>query len=89
MYPSCSEYSRSALRKHGPVLGWFMACDRLIRCGRNELDYAPKIPVNGKWRYFDPLSANDFWLKAESLRPGYAQTNKKFFMVIDHHFINK
>ncbi|MCF8110327.1 MAG: membrane protein insertion efficiency factor YidD [Desulfobacteraceae bacterium] len=61
MYPSCSHYAQAAAEKHGPVIGTMLACDRLIRCGRGALDYAPKIPVNGKWRYYDPLSANDFW----------------------------
>lgn len=61
MYPSCSHYALNAIKKHGPVIGWFMACDRLIRCGRDALNYAPKVPVNGKWKYFDPVIANDFW----------------------------
>ena len=61
MYPSCSHYAQAAVEKHGPLMGWMLASDRLIRCGREELDYAPKIPVDGKWRYYDPVSANDFW----------------------------
>lgn len=61
MYPSCSQYASQAVEKHGPAVGAMLACDRLIRCGRSELEYAPKIPVNGKWRYYDPVSANDFW----------------------------
>ena len=61
MYPSCSDYARQAAEKHGPLVGTMLACDRLIRCGRSELKTAPKIPVNGKWRYHDPVSANDFW----------------------------
>ncbi|NOY69955.1 MAG: membrane protein insertion efficiency factor YidD [Deltaproteobacteria bacterium] len=65
MYPSCSHYARIAIKKHGSVIGWFMACDRLIRCGRDETDYALKVPVNGRWRYFDPVSANDFWRQKE------------------------
>lgn len=75
MYPSCSHYARAAIEKHGPLVGMMLACDRLIRCGRTELEYAPKIPVNGKWRYYDPLSANDFWFSGDKLpfsykRPG-------------------
>ncbi|MFP3998308.1 MAG: membrane protein insertion efficiency factor YidD [Desulfobacterales bacterium] len=61
MYPSCSHYAKAAIKKHGPVTGTMLACDRLVRCGRGELEYARKIPVDGKWRYYDPLSANDFW----------------------------
>ncbi|MGM0452793.1 MAG: membrane protein insertion efficiency factor YidD [Thermodesulfobacteriota bacterium] len=61
MHPSCSTYALSATHKHGPGIGWTMAFDRLIRCGRDELKYAPEIPVNGNWRYHDPVSGNDFW----------------------------
>ncbi|MFW6011504.1 MAG: membrane protein insertion efficiency factor YidD [Desulfosalsimonas sp.] len=69
MHPSCSHYAQAAAQKHGPVIGTMLACDRLIRCGRSELDYAPKVPVNGKWRYYDPLSANDFWFSGNN-KPG-------------------
>lgn len=61
MYPSCSQYSRQAVMKHGIVLGWAMAMDRLLRCGRDELRRAPKILVHGEWKFYDPLSANDNW----------------------------
>ena len=61
MYPSCSEYSRQAVERHGFVIGWSMAMDRLLRCGRDELRRAPTIRVNGEWKFYDPLSANDGW----------------------------
>lgn len=61
MHPSCSAYAIEATEKHGPLTGWMMTFDRLIRCGRDELKRAPEIPVNGKWRYYDPIHANDFW----------------------------
>lgn len=69
MYPSCSHYARIAIKKHGPIIGWFMACDRLIRGGRDALNYAPKVPVNGRWRYFDPVFANDFWWQTKKELP--------------------
>lgn len=61
MYPSCSHYAQAAVKKHGPLTGIMLACDRLIRCGRSEVKYAPKVWVNGKPGYYDPVSANDFW----------------------------
>lgn len=61
MYPSCSEYCRRAVEKHGHPIGWIMCVDRLIRCGRDELDSAPRIYVSGKFRVFDPVENNDFW----------------------------
>ncbi|MCK9230574.1 MAG: membrane protein insertion efficiency factor YidD [Syntrophales bacterium] len=31
-YPSCSEYSITALERYGPLKGTWMACLRLLRC---------------------------------------------------------
>ncbi len=70
MYPSCSAYSRSAIQKHGMVIGWMMAHDRLMRCGRDEKRVAPKVFVNGKWKYYDPVEENDrWWSEPETLAP--------------------
>ncbi len=62
MHPTCSTYSIEAIKKHGPVLGWIMTCDRLMRCGRDEVKLSPPIRIKGKKRCNDPLSDNDFWL---------------------------
>lgn len=63
MYPSCSKYCIDAVKKHGPLVGWVMTCDRLMRCGRDEVKRAPVIRTqNGKFSY-DPVSENDFWRK--------------------------
>lgn len=61
MHPGCSEYSRQAIDRHGPVLGWVMACDRLMRCGRDELDHSAPVIVDGQRRYRDPISRNIGW----------------------------
>ncbi len=61
MYPSCSEYSRQAIAKHGFTTGWVMTMDRLMRCSRDETKLAPKVYVKGKWKSYDPLENNDFW----------------------------
>lgn len=61
MYPSCSEYSIQSFKKHGLFIGWAMTCDRLYRCGRDELRLSPTIIINGEFRCYDPLEANDFW----------------------------
>ncbi len=61
MYPHCSGYSAQAIRKHGFVLGWIMSCDRLLRCGKDEVRLSPHIKINGRELTFDPVSANDFW----------------------------
>ena len=31
-YPSCSEYGRQAIQKHGVFKGWYLAIKRIIRC---------------------------------------------------------
>jgi hypothetical protein len=61
MYPSCSHYAAQALEKHGPVLGWIMTCDRLLRCGRSETRLSPQVRLHGRTLTFDPVETNDFW----------------------------
>ena len=61
MYPSCSEYARQAIEKHGEAVGWVMACDRLLRCGRDEMRLSRRIFINDEWKYYDSVERNDFW----------------------------
>ena len=67
MYPSCSEFARQAIAKHGPIKGWLMATDRLMRCGRDETRLAPKVLINGRVKYYDPVDGNDFWWAKKQL----------------------
>ncbi|MBA3028127.1 MAG: membrane protein insertion efficiency factor YidD [Desulfobacteraceae bacterium] len=66
MHPSCSRYCVDAVKKHGPVLGWIMTCDRLMRCGRDELASSRMVRIHGNSLGVDPVSNNDFWLKNHS-----------------------
>jgi putative membrane protein insertion efficiency factor len=61
MYPSCSHYSSQAFARHGVLKGWIMTCDRLMRCGRDEVTLSPPIVVNGRLHAYDPLDNNDIW----------------------------
>ena len=61
MYPTCSEYSRQAIARHGPVIGWMMTTDRLLRCGRDETHLAPRVMIDGQLKTYDPVEENDFW----------------------------
>ena len=61
MYPHCSQYCAQAIRNHGFAIGWIMACDRLLRCGGDEVRLSVHVRVNGHKLTFDPVSANDFW----------------------------
>lgn len=59
MYPSCSRYCKESLEKHGFFIGWMMTCDRLMRCGRDELKLSSKINIDGKIKCYDPVNQND------------------------------
>lgn len=61
MHPTCSAYTREAVQRHGLFMGWIMACDRLVRCGRDETRISPDIIKNKERTTLDPVSANDFW----------------------------
>ncbi len=61
MYPNCSAYGLSAIDKHGPLIGWMMTFDRLLRCGLDETRLSPEMLVKGDWKYIDTLEHNDFW----------------------------
>lgn len=80
MYPSCSQYCTQAVRKHGFGLGWIMACDRLLRCGRDEVHLSPHVRINGRESIFDPVGANDFWwFSPESPAIENDSTEKKLY----------
>lgn len=61
MSPSCSAYGEQAIRKHGIFMGWIMTCDRLIRCGRDEVHLSETVESGAKRLTLDPVEANDFW----------------------------
>lgn len=61
MYPTCSQYCIDAFKKHGPLMGWIMCSDRLMRCGRDETKLSAPVWINGEKHTYDPLSNNDFW----------------------------
>ncbi len=61
MYPSCSKYASESFKKHGPIIGWVMSSDRLIRCGRDEEKISGNIIIDHEKLIYDPLEANDFW----------------------------
>jgi len=60
-YPVCSVYARESIAKHGPVLGSWLAIDRLIH-EAGDVHGKSIIVVRGEKRFYDPLARNDFWL---------------------------
>jgi len=60
MYPTCASYSLQVIKKHGFFTGFMMTAGRLIH-ENNEMDYAPLIKVGDRFKFYDPISNNDFW----------------------------
>ncbi len=60
MYPTCSQYSLDAIRKHGVAMGMVMTFDRLMH-ESDEIRRAPMVKVYDSYRYYDPVENNDFW----------------------------
>ncbi|WP_207679934.1 membrane protein insertion efficiency factor YidD [Desulfonema magnum] len=60
--PTCSEYARQALRKHG-ILGLGFIGDRLVREPDVVAEKKSPVRINGRWRYRDPLKEHDDWMK--------------------------
>ncbi len=63
MTPSCSSYALQAIQRHGAIQGWIMACDRLMRCGHDELNRSPSVLTRQGIRCQDTVQNNDFWLR--------------------------
>jgi hypothetical protein len=61
MAPTCSHYAAEAFHNHHPVTAWILTCDRLLRCGHDEVRLAPRVWVDGRPHAFDPVAANTFW----------------------------
>lgn len=61
MAPSCSHYTATVFKRHHPATAWVLACDRLLRCGHDEVRLAPRVWENGHVRAYDPVDANTFW----------------------------
>lgn len=59
MYPSCSTYSEQSFRKYGWFKGWIMTCDRLMRCGRDEIHMSPMVRIENSIKCYDPPEQND------------------------------
>lgn len=58
--PSCSAYSRMAIKKHGAIIGSIMTFDRLQH-ESNEAKFSPLIQIDGETKVCDPVENNDFW----------------------------
>lgn len=62
--PTCSLYAIQAMRKH-PLLGAFLALDRLWRGGESSALRALPVAEDGQGNlhFLDPLEESDFWLR--------------------------
>ncbi len=57
-YPTCSTYSIEALKKHGPIKGFFLSLRRIFFCS----------PWGGSGR--DPVPDDFFWSKKQAQKKG-------------------
>jgi putative membrane protein insertion efficiency factor len=48
-YPSCSHYSLSAIRMHGPVKGLVLTLWRVLRCNPWSAGGVDPVPAHGSW----------------------------------------
>ena len=64
-YPTCSQYSVEAIRKHGAVIGMVMTFDRFLH-ESDEIRRVPLVKVYDSYRYYDPVENNDFWWNKNS-----------------------
>ena len=60
-HPSCSQYCKNAINRHGAVMGTIMFADRFMRDHGWVTGNYPVIWTNGQQLYFDPVFMNDFW----------------------------
>jgi hypothetical protein len=60
--PTCGDYGREAIRKHGWLLGWLMGCEHAMRWHRDPRPYRRAV-VDGHVRFLDPVTDNDFWFR--------------------------
>jgi len=63
MYPTCSQYSIEAIKKHGSLVGSLMTVGRLMH-EADERRFVPLQKVGDRYRFMDPVSNNDFWFSA-------------------------
>jgi hypothetical protein len=61
MAPTCSLYSRQALKRHGALLGVVLTADRLLH-EADEQRHVRSIRERGETYHLDPLDANTYWL---------------------------
>lgn len=62
MYPTDTQFGIEAARRHGPLLGILFLIDRLFH-EWSEMKRTDVVTIYGRSRFYDPLDANDFWLR--------------------------
>lgn len=75
-YPTCSQYSLGAIRKHGVLVGLVMTFDRLIH-ESDEIRMGPQVRVYATYRYYDPVENNDFWWDKDRIQRSAVSVQSK------------
>ncbi|HQJ21537.1 MAG TPA: membrane protein insertion efficiency factor YidD [Bacteroidales bacterium] len=66
--PTCSQYMLDALKLHGPVRGFFLGINRIVRCrpgGTHGYDPVPRILIK-RYKYFGSVIRR--WPKSNRLK---------------------
>lgn len=59
-HPTCSQYTRQAIIKHGFLIGLMIGAERIMRYHHDFSHYDP-IDIGGAVKLYDPVENNDFW----------------------------
>ena len=62
--PTCSEYTRQAIAKHGLFLGLIMGVERVLRYHHDHVGHE-LIETKDGYKISDPLKYNDFWFRSK------------------------
>ncbi len=76
MYPTDTQFAIEAARRHGPVIGLLFLVDRLFH-EWSEMKRVQLVKIHGRERFYDPLDANDFWLR-DPEKPHSSQGEKRW-----------
>ncbi len=77
-YPTCSEYTLTALQVHGPFKGLLLGVWRFMRCNPWSLGGVDHVPEKGRWKSPEWIPPDD-WAghDIEETRRGFRRLRKK------------
>ena len=83
-HPSCSEYAKEAITKHGLVHGLFLAIKRVLRCNpfsKGGYDPVPKFVINSKHKTRNTKTSTSSSVTSSSFSYYSSHLHKIFFPI--------